>query len=253
MVVMLDGTETELGSQVAPALFGYLIGMACAVGSFAFGQHVGEWFRVRHHQPQPVSVVEEEIISEIHKPVAAENRKEAKPLPDNLWHHVLAILRLPISVLLLAVGVEAAFVIADAFEISLFYRKMWMTVILAPVGALLRWYLSELNFRKVRGGRLGWVPWGTLLANLLACMVSVTAEAIDSRFLDKEDSGYSWLSPLMRALETGFAGCLSTVATMLREMFLMDKAAEAHAYWSFTVVCGMLISLTIYGPMVRSR
>ena len=43
MVLMMDGTDTELGSQVVPALFGYMIGMGCATWSFSMGGRVHEW------------------------------------------------------------------------------------------------------------------------------------------------------------------------------------------------------------------
>ena len=39
----MDGTDTELGSQVVPALFGYAIGMGCALWSFSIGGRVHEW------------------------------------------------------------------------------------------------------------------------------------------------------------------------------------------------------------------
>ena len=48
MVAMLDGTDTELGHQVAPALFGYLIGVAGAVSSFIFGRQVYDWLLTLH-------------------------------------------------------------------------------------------------------------------------------------------------------------------------------------------------------------
>ena len=43
MVQMMDGTDTELGPQVVPALFGYVIGMACAAWSFSMGGRLHEW------------------------------------------------------------------------------------------------------------------------------------------------------------------------------------------------------------------
>uniref|UniRef100_A0A7S4J026 Fluoride ion transporter CrcB n=1 Tax=Odontella aurita TaxID=265563 RepID=A0A7S4J026_9STRA len=41
MVAMMDGTGLPSGSRVLSALFGYLIGLQCAVASFLFGRHVG--------------------------------------------------------------------------------------------------------------------------------------------------------------------------------------------------------------------
>jgi len=43
MVVMMYGYDTELGPQIAPALFGYIIGLMCAISSYLFGRHVAHW------------------------------------------------------------------------------------------------------------------------------------------------------------------------------------------------------------------
>lgn len=43
MVMMMEGTDTELGSQAVSALFGYVIGMACAAWSFSIGGRAHEW------------------------------------------------------------------------------------------------------------------------------------------------------------------------------------------------------------------
>ena len=43
MILMMDGSETELGSQVIPALFGYIVGMSCASWSFTMGGRAHDW------------------------------------------------------------------------------------------------------------------------------------------------------------------------------------------------------------------
>ena len=43
MVVMLDGTYCELGSQVVAVFFGYAIGLMGAMASFRFGKRCGLW------------------------------------------------------------------------------------------------------------------------------------------------------------------------------------------------------------------
>jgi len=43
MVVMMYGYDTKLGPQIAPALFGYIIGLMCAISSYLFGRHAAHW------------------------------------------------------------------------------------------------------------------------------------------------------------------------------------------------------------------
>lgn len=48
-------------------------------------------------------------------------------------------------------------------------RSQWLAVLFAPFGAILRWQLSQLNF-KLRGGAK-WFPLGTFIANMMACTI----------------------------------------------------------------------------------
>ena len=48
---------------------------------------------------------------------------------------------------------------------------IWMSILLGPVGCLLRWQLGK-NFN----GKFGWFPWGTWAANVGACLLDFTCQ-----------------------------------------------------------------------------
>lgn len=245
MVVMMDGTATEFGSQVAAALFGYLIGVSCAVASFIFGRHVFDWLRSRHPLPQSLTIDEggEGGYEERARGGSKEGKCGllSKLLAINLW-------------LVIAVaGLLSAFVAGDAVEGSLFYRKMWMAAALSPFGAVLRWKLAELNSRKLKWTGVEWFPWGTFIANFSAALVSILMEALDLHVVDSGDGSLDWVMPIVQAVEVGFSGSLSTVSTMIRDIFFLQTPGQASIYCSVTILSSMLMSLMIYSPIVRSN
>ena len=245
MVVMLDGTYTELGPQVVPVLFGYLIGVCCSAATFFFGRHVYEWLRSVHHQqnlPTDEPSTDETADSTIH----------SERIRKSVRKSLLPFIGVKTAPFLLLAALTAAFVVGDVIEGIPFYRKMWLTVILAPCGALLRWRLSKWNDGSIGGSRFSWVPWGTFTANLLASFISIAAEAIQSKYVSEDDREYVWESSILQAVEAGFAGSLSTVSTMIKEMFDMQSPAHSYVYVFGTILFAMLLNLAIYSPIVRS-
>jgi len=245
MVVMLDGTYTELGPQVASALFGYLVGVCCSAAAFLFGRHVSEWLRSIHHQehlPTDDPSTDNTADSTVH----------SERIRKSVRRSLLTIIGIKTAPFLLLAALTAAFVVGDVVEEILFYRKMWLTVVLAPFGALLRWRLSRWNDGSIGGSRFNWVPWGTLAANLLASFISIAAEAVHSKYVSADDRDYVWESSILQAVEAGFAGSLSTVSTMIKEMFDMHSPARSYLYVFGTILVAMLLNLAIYSPIVRS-
>jgi len=78
------------------------------------------------------------------------------------------------------------------------------------VGALLRWYLSLYNaqYQKAFYG----VPVFTLVANTLACVCNAFPAVLAQR-----ETHYAGRIAI-EAVSTGFAGCLSTVSTLISEL-----------------------------------
>jgi fluoride ion exporter CrcB/FEX len=126
----------------------------------------------------------------------------------------------------LALSLLLIFVTLDYTNVNRqYYRKMWATALLAPLGAVLRWKLTSWNGR-LRGNSWMWFPLGTLVANWTACLVSSVLTAIEDssqRFDTNIDETLSF------ALKAGFTGCLSTVSTYVAEGVSLQKMYPHHA------------------------
>eukprot|EP00977_Amphora_coffeiformis_P005833 scaffold1225_cov164-Amphora_coffeaeformis.AAC.9 len=126
-----------------------------------------------------------------------------------------------------------------------FYRRMWMTCLFTPVGAVLRSQLKQ------------WLPsthsvqWGTFTANILGAMVSILLEVVLARYLPA-DQVDSWLGTFLWALKVGFAGSLSTVSTFVKELVGMERLLDRHVYGIVTMLVAMSVGLAIYSPLVRA-
>lgn len=258
MVVMLDGSKTDLGPQVAPALFGYIIGVACAISCFVFGRHVYDWWTIIH----PTSTTDRTTGNNDNG-----NRKRTLPITthrssthhcccgptfSNCWEKFSVFIGIRVSPFLLLALMMAAFFVADFVEGIAFYRKMWLSALVSPFGAALRWKLAKLNSAKGYWKSLEWVPWGTLAANMIAVIVSVLMEAIELHYVKPNDPGYEWLVAVLPAIETGFAGSLSTVSTFVKEIIDMKSPGKQFIYCWGSLILAMLIGLLFYSPIVRS-
>mmetsp|Transcript_74 Transcript_74/g.187 ORF Transcript_74/g.187 Transcript_74/m.187 type:complete len:337 (-) Transcript_74:13-1023(-) len=336
MVIMLDGTDTVLGSQVAPALFGYLVGVYCAVTSFMVGRHARTWLQSWHARTTQSKRIPSQIRNDKEEekkqdesdhesldtfderkinrppqsstdyPIAATIPKSASdtetknptwytPLFRVLRHMFHFVFGIDFGPFVWVMIVLALFVVGDVVYDNNFYRTMWMNCLTSPLGAIMRWRLSQWNMvvvapimssndhdttsdrknrrpfknlwtsmscrclaqqcRNLWQQRPDWIPWGTLLANLLAVAISVLAEALHVKH--GSTSG-SWLSCFLSALGTGFAGSLSTVSTFIKELFAMQQQetrrgpAHAYTYCLASLTSAMLLGLLIYSPIVRS-
>lgn len=240
MIVMLDGSQTELGSQVASALFGYILGIACCLGSFSAGRSVYDWLRARHASiAEPASAVDEEL-GDTTSRTRLEDDQDNNNNKCVSWSYGYGLRGGP---LLLSVLLTAAFVYGDAVQGIPFYRQMWMSLLFAPLGALLRWKLSSFNTEQF--------PRGTLAANLLAASLYALLEALDARSLvvgNIDDA--AWTRTVWMAAEVAFCGSLSTVSSFVKE--IVAQGPKGHVYSFCTIASAMLLGLAIYSPIVRT-
>lgn len=277
MVVMMDGTNTELGSQVVTALFGYVIGFFCAIASFLVGTNVSTWI-TRWRNPEVAREDDEEVARLTssgrmeHEMVHSQEhgaRHLNRPTPtsvvalpdvfstnnccrDNILFkgHLLPFVLLAILLVGYAVG---GFVMQSPF-----YRTMFCSSLLTPPGALLRWELSRWNstFSELQWRRLHWLPLGTFVANVLASVVYISLQAVETRYLFDDVQNNIWAITLLTAIRTGFAGSLSTVSTMVKEMFELNAEFPHHAkpyqYAFLTVAVSVALCISVYSPIVRS-
>jgi fluoride ion exporter CrcB/FEX len=130
------------------------------------------------------------------------------------------------------------------------YRTMLYSMLLAPFGALLRWQLSGLNGSWALTDQLSWIPAGTLAANLLGAMVSITM--IGAEFNNSDVQNF-WAVGTIRAIRVGFAGCLTTVSSFVAEVhkfFHQHKYDRGYLYILITLTTSSVISIIIYACIV---
>jgi fluoride ion exporter CrcB/FEX len=288
-----DGSHTVLGHQIPSALFGYVVGMMTALGSFRAGRLVAGWKRVspsssspmssssppRGHDNNDVVNVEEEDRSEERHTfdrqtttVAAETAAATPPPPPTSTSHptqqvhngstygVVHSLHF-VTLGLVALTLAGCLVSSENEE---FYRQLMGVILVAPLGALSRWKLStHWNTRPliVCMGRqplpaLSWMPWGTFLANTIGCLVSILCTGILDRYNiknDDDDDGWSYV--ILTAIRVGFAGSLSTVSTMIKEIVILQdkepRSAQPTIYGTLSCLTGMTIGLVVYMLLVR--
>jgi fluoride ion exporter CrcB/FEX len=246
MIVMLDGTNTVLGTQIAPALFGYIFGLLIPIACYFVGRHCYDAWTLIHRRHERLNVA----VAHGESQEMTEQGLNNNTSSNGWWYFFARFWGINVTPLLLVIGLFATFITADFYSGILFYRKVWLSCLMAPIGALVRLRLSTLNSRRGYWKRLEWVPWGTLTANLIAVVVSVIAEACEDRLVEKR-SGNDWLVSVLPALETGFAGSLSTVSTFLHEIVNMKETSHMYIYGLGSVMSGLCLGLVFYLPIIR--
>lgn len=245
MIVMMDGEATVLGPQVSAALFGYIIGIMCPLASFVFGTHVHGWWIMMHQE------------------LRGEGQRECAPWHSRArqfcchgWERIMTAAALKVVPFVSAALLLGAFVYAGYVDNIMFYRKLWFSAALAPLGALLRWWLIRYNDSKGYWSLLEFIPWGTVMANLLGCLCSILAEAFYTKYFALSQDEYqvsnSFLPLALLSIETGFCGSLSTVSTFVAELVGMHPVSKSYLYGIGTILVAMAISSAVYVPIIRS-
>ena len=129
------------------------------------------------------------------------------------------------------------------------FRHVTFALVLCPPGALARWQLSLLNPPRSADDRVHvrqWTRWplGTFLANILATLVlcGVVTGKLSRTFSSKTSCD------ALQGLQDGFAGCLSTVSTLIAELLVLRPMRTSFAYlftsWALAVIsCVLLIGV----------
>ena len=124
------------------------------------------------------------------------------------------------------------------------YRTMIYAVIVAPFGALLRWYFSGLNGKL--SGNWSWFPAGTLAANLLGSVVSIATIGMEYIL---PIHGF-WALATLRAVKIGFAGSLTTVSTFVAEVnsFMRKRLSndKGYIYILMSLIPACVLSVSVY-------
>ena len=138
---------------------------------------------------------------------------------DSVWYTA------PAAALLLGVFISISVVVMVSLSSKtaqdVTYRTMAYSMLFATPGALLRWKLSSLNGKLGSLGprfhSMAWLPVGTLAANVLAAMISISMIRWEFN-LATGGAGSFWGIATIRAVKIGFSGCLSTVSDFIAEV-----------------------------------
>ena len=317
MVVMMEGSvNTYLQSQIGSALFGYLIGFQLALVSFQTGKHFAIY--LQHHYDNDNSPTttsnKEEIKDQVDEETTMHYSRSSRTQQDQNVQLNNAIIETPANEInaleqtktdvggnkfkilevvlnnvsiVLSIAVIIIFIYLDVQNLrtnppiqrNLFYQKMWLSFLFAPIGAILRWKLSTYNSvkkttqiqkenvmtKKMCHNFPPWFPYGTFYANILGSIISILAVGFLDRFLLVKNSSdstrlsglkESLLQTCLGAIKTGFAGCLSTVSTFISEVDgLFEKypnEPKGYIYGFLSIGFASIISLCIYAPLLRA-
>ena len=91
----------------------------------------------------------------------------------------LAVMVVFLMLLALLWGVSGTLVRAE-FKHGGSAAQLWFACMVGPVGVWIRWFLARLNGRGLgRAGRLKWIPFGTLVANVSAASVMAALATVE--------------------------------------------------------------------------
>lgn len=146
----------------------------------------------------------------------------------SVWYTVpvaLTILLLSLSVLICCMVYWSN--PQTSYEIT--YRTMAYAMLFSTPGALLRWTLSGWNGTVITSSDWRWLPFGTLTANVLGAMVSISMIGWEYNLQLADVAGF-WAVASVRAVKVGFSGCLTTVSTMVSEVHTLTQLRQDRGY-----------------------
>lgn len=119
-------------------------------------------------------------------------------------------------------------------------HRVLFALLLAPPGAMLRYFLSKLNTLKPINGRF---PLGTFLANMIATLLIAGVYVAQRR----PSASIPVRCDALYAIQQGFCGCLSTVSTFANELVSIKKRRWRWVYLFTSVIFGHLLVLAVVG------
>ncbi|XP_058087968.1 fluoride export protein 1-like [Magnolia sinica] len=161
---------------------------------------------------------------------------------DSYKRHVVVLLLLVLMLaLLLAVSRALMKTQLEADKTS---AQLWLACMVGPLGVWARWFLTRLNGRGLgRKGSMKWVPFGTLLANVIAASLNAglatTKKVVNTKRYEI----------IVDGIQLGFVGNLSTVSTFIAEIYAMVHSEcpwRATIYVTLTFVPSFALGTLLY-------
>lgn len=190
------------------AIFSIFIGLAVALFAFCIGKDVA-CFAARRVSRKPTE-------PDDHSVPKLSNRLSL------FFSSILLLLLIPLLITLAVIDDDSI------------RRTYFISGLLGPIGALLRWQLARFNTRSPR------FPLGTFIANVAAITLDVAIGAV--MVVKRRES-----SVMTQALITGVAGSLSTVSTWVSEILGMESSAQRWIYVWTTLGVSQVIGIIVYG------
>ncbi|CAK8564821.1 unnamed protein product [Lathyrus sativus] len=121
---------------------------------------------------------------------------------------------------------------------------LWIACIVGPVGVWIRWLLAPLNRHGLgSAGLLDWIPFGTLIANVSAACI-MAALATTKIYVNTRDCDI-----IIKGIQFGLLGCLSTVSTFVAEFHEMRESMHpwrAYVYTLITICSSFFLGILIF-------
>lgn len=209
-----SGDNHATGYNVLAGLSEILVTMAASVAGLQIGYHLAYMLDhiVTHHLAKKLDTRAYTVDS-----VGYRLSRE----PKDIVSFIVGVLSW------VAVIVVAATVVSD--------QKLSLACVFAPLGTLLRWWLSRYNTR------IAGLPLGTLIANLIATLVL----AIVTLLMSGPVTSFVSCS-VLQGISDGFCGCLSTISTFTVEITTL-KLRTKYRYFFISLVLGQVIMFVVLG------
>ncbi|XP_024018117.1 fluoride export protein 2 [Morus notabilis] len=224
--------ELSFEGQWVSSMLGFLIGLFLVAYSIIFGVETAKGFKLLLGK----------ILTKF-------------PISNKTWrvdscerHAVVMVLFL---VMLCLVWSVSGIYVREEFREENGEAHLWLACIVGPLGVWMRWFLARLNGHGLgKAALLGWVPFGTLLANVsAACLMaslSTAKKAVNTKTCDT----------IVIGIQLGFLGCLSTVSTFIAEFNAMRESKHpwrAYAYAMITICISFALGILIYSVPVWTK
>ncbi|CAI8595862.1 unnamed protein product [Vicia faba] len=208
-------------------VLGYLIGLFLVAFSIIFGIETAKGFRW--------------FLRRRNTSASETSRHKIKANVKSFKNHLIVMV-----VLLLILGL--LWCVSGVLVISEFKNDensfLWIGCIVGPLGVWIRWLLAPLN-RHGLGSTcfLNWIPFGTLIANVSAACI-MAALATTKIYVNTRDC-----DTIIKGIQFGLLGCLSTVSTFVAEFNEMRESMHpwrAYVYYVITICSSFFLGILIF-------